>query len=126
MCVFFADMVMDDEISIVVKTKATTRGEEEQFVLKFQKTDTMNDVRVAIFNYCHGKDANPSTFTQDLMANTSMNVVIGKKKVGTTTPKKEAGDSVVDLEAWAKEFNVPLDGDWYLLLPMTVDLGGGT
>ena len=116
-----------DEIEIVVKTKATTCGEEDSFVLKFdKKTTTMHDVRVEIFNCCHAQDADPATFTEDLMAKTPMNiVVIGKGKVGTTIPKKEEGNSVVDLETWAEEFNVPLDGDWYLLLPMIVDYGGG-
>jgi hypothetical protein len=52
-----------------------------------------------------------------------MNIIVDKRKVGTTTVKH----NMLGLDIWAVKFKVLLyePNRWYLQLPMTVDFGGG-
>jgi hypothetical protein len=110
-------------VFLVVKTKATTRNEEDELELKIPVYENLAYVRKEIYDVCHGQDADPITFTEDLMATTPMNIIVDKKKVGTTTTKHNG----LGLDIWAMQFKVPLfePNRWYLQLPMTVDYGGG-
>ena len=124
----FAYMVANEEeeeyntTTIIVKTKATTRNEEEQTEIKIGMNDTMATLRRQVWLYCHVMDVVQHDFSEDIMATTNMNVVLGGKKVGTT----KSGDNHLMIGVFMAKYNLEFDSDWYLQLPMTVDFGGGT
>ena len=73
-------------VFLVVRTKATTRNEEDELELKIPVYENLAYVRKEIFDVCHGQDADPITFTEDLMATTPMNIIVDRENLALPPP----------------------------------------
>ena len=108
------------DTQIIVKTKATARGEEEPIQLKMTLCSTMSQLRHEVWAYCHEMDAN-GDFNEDIMGTCKMNVVFDDRKIGTI----RTCDNDLTIKQFMEKYKLETFGDWFLQLPMNVDFGGG-